>query len=197
VESTLHIDLSALVQTYGLWAVLIGTALEGETVLLLAGFFAHRGYMSFAAVVAVATVGAFLGDQFWFWLGRNRSDFVIRRFPGVGAAVSRLDPFVTRHPTLAAVCVRFLYGFRTAGPVALGMTRLKTPVFALANAVGALIWATVVTGIGWFFGQAATRLLDDVHRHEGWIALGIALLGVCAFVIYRFYWRRRAAVVQG
>ncbi len=197
MDSTLHIDLPALVQSYGLWAVLVGTALEGETVLVLAGFFAHRGYMGFSAVVAVATVGAFAGDQFWFWLGRNRSAFVMKRFTGVGAAVSRLDPFVSRHPVLAAVCVRFLYGFRIAGPVALGMTTLRISVFALANAVGALIWASVVTGIGWFFGQAPTRLLDDVHRHEGWIALGIALLGFLAFVTYRLYWRRRTAVVRG
>lgn len=185
-----HVDLPALVQAYGLWAVLLGTMLEGETVLLLAGFFAHRGYMSFPAVVAVATLGAFCGDQFWFWVGRNRSAAVLRRFPKIAAAVAKADPFVSRHPVFAAITVRFLYGLRTAGPIALGMTTLALPVFAVANAVGAAVWAGIITGIGWFFGQAATRLLDDVQRHEWWIALAIAVLGGGAILAYRVYrWR--------
>ena len=69
MTDTIH----TLIEQYGLIAVFIACVAEGETAAILAGFFAHRGYMSFAAVVAVATFGAFCGDQFWFWLGRNRS----------------------------------------------------------------------------------------------------------------------------
>lgn len=58
--------LSALIARYGLAAVFAGTLFEGETVLLLAGYAAHRGYLDFSAVVAVAIVGAVAGDQFWF-----------------------------------------------------------------------------------------------------------------------------------
>ena len=90
--------------------------------------------------------------------------------------------------------MRFLYGFRTAGPIALGMTTLPVPVFAVANAVGAAVWAAVISAVGWFFGQAATRMLDDVQRHEGWIALAIAILGGGGVLAYRIYLRRTRTI---
>ena len=47
-------NLPELIETYGYWAVLGGTLLEGESVLLLAGFAAHRGYLDLPIVVGVA-----------------------------------------------------------------------------------------------------------------------------------------------
>ena len=42
---------------YGYWAVLGGTLLEGEVVLLLAGFAAQQGVLYLPAVIAVAFCG--------------------------------------------------------------------------------------------------------------------------------------------
>ena len=47
-------DLALLISRYGLLAVFLGCLLEGETLLLLAGYVAHRGYLDFAAVAGVA-----------------------------------------------------------------------------------------------------------------------------------------------
>lgn len=47
-------DLALLIGRYGLPAVFIGSPLEGETVLIIAGFAAHRSELDFTAVVAVA-----------------------------------------------------------------------------------------------------------------------------------------------
>lgn len=63
-------DLAALIGTYGYWAVALGCLLEGETVLLLAGFAAHRGYLQWPVVVAVAAAAGFAGDMAFFLLGR-------------------------------------------------------------------------------------------------------------------------------
>ena len=50
-------ELASLIQTYGYGIVLIGTVLEGETVLTLAGFAAHRGYLQLPLVIVTAAVG--------------------------------------------------------------------------------------------------------------------------------------------
>ena len=55
----------------GYLALFLGTVLEGETVVFLAGLAAHHGYLSFQAVVAVAVIGGFLGDQVFLFLGRR------------------------------------------------------------------------------------------------------------------------------
>jgi membrane protein DedA with SNARE-associated domain len=183
------LDLPALVQAYGLWAVAAGTFAEGETVLLLGGFFAHRGYMNPVSVWLVATAASFLGDQLWFWLGRERGRRMVGRWPRLAEGVDRADPYVSRHPMLAAVAVRFLYGFRLAGPVALGMTSMPAGAFALANLLGASLWALLFTALGWTFGLAATRVFDDVRHHEGWLALVLAVVSLAGWIL----WRRRSA----
>ena len=63
-------DLAALIQQYGYAAVFVGSVLEGETMLVLAGLAAHRGYLSLQWVMAVAVAGAFLGDLICFLTGR-------------------------------------------------------------------------------------------------------------------------------
>jgi len=64
--------IRGLIDHYGYLAVFVGTILEGDTVLMLAGFAAHRGYLSLPLVLGAAALGGFLGDQFWYWLGRTR-----------------------------------------------------------------------------------------------------------------------------
>ena len=63
--------LTELVAQYGYLAVFAGAFLEGETVLILAGFAAHQGYLSFFWVVALAMCAGTLGDQTCFFLGRR------------------------------------------------------------------------------------------------------------------------------
>jgi membrane protein DedA with SNARE-associated domain len=60
-----------LLADHGYLAVLIGSLLEGETILVLAGFAAHQGHLSLPLVLAIAFVGGTFGDQIFFWLGRT------------------------------------------------------------------------------------------------------------------------------
>lgn len=73
--------------------------------------------------------------------------------------------------------MRFLYGLRVAGPVLIGASGMAWQRFALFNAIGALLWAALMTGIGWFFGQAAEAVLGKVQHYDGWILLAILVLG--------------------
>ncbi|MFH1984241.1 MAG: hypothetical protein ABIL58_20560 [Pseudomonadota bacterium] len=50
-----------LIDTDGYWAVLIGTFLEGKTILLSTGFAAHRGYLAMMQVILAAFAGSLCG----------------------------------------------------------------------------------------------------------------------------------------
>ena len=71
-------NLPQILTDYGYLGVFIGTLMEGETVLLLAGFAAHQGYLVLGLVIAVAFVGGTLGDQIAFFLGRRYGNRLIR-----------------------------------------------------------------------------------------------------------------------
>jgi membrane protein DedA with SNARE-associated domain len=75
--------LAHLIQSYGYLAILIGTLFEGETILVLGGFAAHRGHLSLPVVVLVAFAGSLLGDQTMFWVGHIYGGALLRRWPSL------------------------------------------------------------------------------------------------------------------
>jgi membrane protein DedA with SNARE-associated domain len=66
-----EMPLESLIATYSYPALFAGTVLEGEAVLIIAGFLAYRGYLELPYVILVAFLGAFLGDQLFFQIGRR------------------------------------------------------------------------------------------------------------------------------
>ncbi|HYL19650.1 MAG TPA: DedA family protein [Burkholderiales bacterium] len=176
--------LQQLIEHYGYIAVFIGAVLEGETVLVIAGFAAHRGYLDLGGVVAVATLGGFLGDQFFFTLGRARGRQLLARFPAIETKSARVQALVDRYHTWLIVSVRFLYGLRVAGPVLLGMSEVSHTRFAVFNLLGALIWASLIAGAGYLFGQTVEMMLSNAKRYE-MEAAGVLVAAGIAFWLYR------------
>jgi membrane protein DedA with SNARE-associated domain len=183
-------DIAQLIQDYGYVAVAIGAFLEGETVLILAAVSAHLGYLKLPAVMAVAALGAFVGDNVYFLAGRLWGPRLMARFPALGRAVPRVDRFVGRWHALAVILLRFTYGLRIAGPIVLGAGRMKTFSFVWANAVGAVLWAVLLGAIGWGFGHAATGLLGGLARVEH-IAIGVVVTIVLLVTLVHFVTKRR------
>ena len=70
--------LGYFVSHYGYVALFIGVFLEGETVLIAAGFAAHLGHLSLTWVILIAFAGSLTGDQFYFFLGRVRGKTFLR-----------------------------------------------------------------------------------------------------------------------
>lgn len=181
-------SLSAFLAQYGLVAVFAGTLFEGETLLLLAGYAAHRGYLDLTAVVAVAWAGAVLGDQFWFWLGRRHGARLLARRPALAARVSRALAFIERHPDGAVFAMRFAWGLRIALPVALGTSRVDWRRYTLLNALSALLWAPLIAGAGYLFGAALANHPGVLARYEHW---GMAaLLAGAVGVHFALKWRQ-------
>lgn len=168
--------LGTLIETHGYWVLAAGCLLEGETVLLLAGFAAHRGYLDPVAVIGIASVAGFVGDQFYFWLGRRHGTAVLARWPGAARQAQRVHRLIDRYHEALIIGVRFAYGLRVLGPVLMGTTRITGRRFALFNALGALLWACLVGAAGWLFGHAAEALLGEIRHLEGWLMLGLAVV---------------------
>jgi len=180
------VDIPTLIESYGYWAVAAGCLLEGETVLALAGFAAHRGYLGLPEVIAVAALAAFAGDEFFFWLGRSHGDAVLRRWPWISARAARVHALIERHHGWLIIGTRFAYGLRIAGPILIGSARLSAWRFVVFNAIGAALWATIVAVLGWSFGQLVEVVLGDLRHIEHWLVLVLAGVGAAVW-----WWRRR------
>jgi len=185
------INFAWFVQTYGYPAVFAGSFLEGETLLALGGLAAHRGYLALPWVIAVATVGAFLGDQLYFWLGRRFGPQLLARWPGLAPSAARVARLLERYDFWFVPGLRFVYGLRVAGVVALGMTRIGALRFLALNLAGAVGWAALVGGLGYAAGGVLERLLGDLGKVEQVLFAAVAVAGLVAAILGRIRRRRR------
>jgi len=187
-------SLEVLVATYGYWAILLGTLLEGEMVLVLGGVFAQHGDLTLMRVMAVAFVGAFTGDQVIFHLGRLRGTRLLKRFPRWQRQAERVFHLLRRHQNVVILGFRFCYGFRTISPFAIGTSGIRPLKFLLLDALSATIWAVGIALTGYLIGATAEALLTKVEHDERFVLAAVVLimLTLWAFLGWRARRRNRA-----
>src|SRR5438309_5053018 len=143
-----------LLQKFGYFAVFIGTFLEGETILVMAGFFAERGYLELALVILTAFCGAYSGHVFWFWLGRKQGVKLLDRFPKMKKHFGKGIRMFERYGAPAIFITQWLYGLRVTCAVIIGISRISLLKFLLYEALTCTIWAIVIGSLGYYFGRA-------------------------------------------
>jgi membrane protein DedA with SNARE-associated domain len=178
------VNLSSLVAHYGLLAVFLGSALEGDFTLILAGVAAHLRYFPFPLAVAAGAAGSLLGDLAWYGLGRVRGPrFRAGRFyRRVGHRIEALARRLGPSQLLAA---RFVYGTKAASMVFWGLHELPLAKFLLVDGIGVVLGSTVFTGLGYLVSGSATLLLGKVRRVQRWL-LGALLTG--AVLVFLINW---------
>jgi membrane protein DedA with SNARE-associated domain len=188
--------LIEFITTYGYLALLVGALLEGETLLLLAGMAAHQGHLSFPFVLLVAFCGGTVGDQVFFWIGRTWGSELLVRLPSFHARALRVGAMMQRWDAALVVAIRFLYGLRIAGPIAMGALGFAPRRFAVFNAIGAALWAVVVGGAGYMLGHSLQTLLGDLERYETAALWGVVLAAMAIVALKLLMRVRRAARLE-
>lgn len=192
--------LEGFIANYGAIVIFIGAMLEGETMVVLAGFLAHQGVIDVRIVAIAAFAGSFAGDQAWFWAGRRFTGHPFierqRKRPLFAAALARVEA----HPVAFILAFRFLYGLRTISPLAVGVSSVPARLFMVLNAVSAVAWALLITAIGWTFGQTAEIALGRMdaveHKVVVGLAAGLIVSGAIYLIVRVFRARRDRTVTQ-
>lgn len=183
----------ALLEQFGYFAVFIGTFLEGEAILITAGFFASRGYLDVFWVAVIAFGGAYAGHVFWFWLGRAHGVKLLDRFPRMGRHFGKGIRVFERYGASAIIITQWIYGLRITCAVVIGMSRISMVKFLVYEALSCALWAVVITFAGFYFGRAIEAVLGRVEHIEKYALIGIAAVAVGFWLYHRWKDRREAA----
>jgi membrane protein DedA with SNARE-associated domain len=195
-QSILDFLRGAVVQ-YGYWAVGVALLLEnagipvpGETILLLASFLAYSEHdLRLPWITVVATIAATLGDNLGFALGQRGGRPLLARYQSVfriqTSTIERGERLFARYGALTIFFARFVFGMRIiAGPLA-GVLRMPWKKFALYNFLGAALWVSVISCVGYFFGRHWERLERGMKR------LDVVVAVVVVLVAFLLWWRGR------
>lgn len=143
-----------------------GFFLPGDYLLFLAGMFVATNkldvsiYVLIAGLIAAAVAGNFVG----YWFGkktgpvlyqRNDSIFFKKRF------LQAAEVYYKKQGAFALIMGRFIPIVRTFAPIIAGIVRLDFRKFALYNIIGAFLWISSLTLLGFFLGRRFEKEIDD------------------------------------
>jgi membrane protein DedA with SNARE-associated domain len=194
-------DLTHLLNTYGYLAVLVFVAIEstgipfpGETMLLVAAIYAgttHR--LAIHWVIAAAALGAIVGDNLGFWVGREGGYRLLRRYGRYIRFDERklkLGLYIFRkHGGKVVFFGRFVAVLRAWAAFLAGTNRMPWKSFLLFNALGGIVWAT-------FYGLGGYFLGDAVHRLSRPISTITIILAILIIIVFAFFLRRNESRLE-
>ena len=179
----MNLDYAGLIRDYGYFAILVGTFLEGETILILGGVAAYLGSLDLPLVMLTAFAGSSAGDQLYYFIGKWKGRALLDHFPRWHGPAHKVFRLLERHRNLVILSFRFFYGLRNVTPFVLGITRVETSRFVILNLIGAALWAVSFSMIGFLVGEIHGRILGKAY--------GTALLGaLVAFFMIAWLVRR-------
>jgi len=178
--------LDIFLAKYGYVAILLGTAFEGETIMIMGGFSAHRGYLKLLPwVVLAGFVGNFIQNQAYFVIGRRYGNRTMEKHPDWKPRLQQVNRWLERFRSSLIIGLRFVPGFRMLGGVAIGMSDVSPLRFVGFNLIGAMLWAVIIGFLGYLCGHLLELILGEIKHLEVPILIGIAVVGGLFYFLRR------------
>jgi membrane-associated protein len=201
VSSTLALgpswlDPQSLIDTFGLIGIvaivfaecglLIGFLLPGDSLLFTAGLLVSgagdlRLNQPLWLVCLLISIAAVAGNQVGYAIGRRAGPAVFNRPESrffKQEYVEKTNAFFDKYGGRAIVLARFVPIVRTFITVAAGAGRMDYRKYTTFTVIGAVLWGTGVTVLGYFLGQIAF-ILDNIE----FILVAVVLLSAIPIAI--------------
>ena len=162
--------------------------IPSEVIMPVAGVAAASGRMQLPLVIASGTVGAMLGNIFWYLaaraLGIHRLKPLIDRhgkwLTVNWREVQRAERWFQNHGIAFVLIGRVIPTVRSLVSIPAGLLKMRFRNFVLASTAGTFLWTAVLAGAGY-------RLKDQFGAIEQ--PIGIFANAVLAVVAIGYVWR--------
>lgn len=169
-----------------------------ELVMPPAGYWVAKGEMDLVLVLASGVTGSILGSLANYALAHYLGRPFLRRFGKylliTERALQRSDRYFALHGEISTLVGRILPVVRHLISIPAGLARMSLTRFILFTGLGAMLWCSVLTGVGYFLGlHEAVLRNEEVQRsvrHVLIVVLPVLALGVGLYVVWH---RRRMA----
>ena len=182
------------VDAWGYFGIFMAMFLESsffpfpsEVIMIPAGYLAFQGKMNLYLALFMGIAGSLAGALFNYWLAvRFGRRFLLRYgryFFLDEKGLAKLERFFARHGEISTFNGRLIPGVRQYISLPAGLARMPLGRFALYTALGAGIWVTVLTLLGYFLGAHEEQVRATLHDAT---LVALAVVGALSL----FYWIR-------
>jgi membrane protein DedA with SNARE-associated domain len=178
-----------------------GIPFPGETMLLLASFYAAVDqHLQIPLVIVCAALGAIVGDNIGYTVGRTGGYALVRRFGRFvflkEEHLERAERFFAKHGDKTVFFGRFVAVLRAWAAFLAGVNRMRWPAFLVYNAAGGILWATIYGCLGFFAGRVFHDnfgAVEHLARTISWAGAGLIVAAVIvAYIVFRVRRKRKA-----
>lgn len=151
--------------------------LPGDSLLVMAGFYAASGKLDLLTLNALLGPLAILGDACSYTIGRRMGPRLFQRPDARLLKPQHLQAaqaFYEQHGGKAIILARFVPVVRTFVPIIAGIAHMQYRRFAMFNAIGGIGWVLSMTSLGF----ALARLYPPLVDHAEFVVLGIVAVSL-------------------
>ena len=161
-----------------------------ELVMPPAGYLAHQGSMNMAVVILCGTVGSLIGAYINYFVSHYLGRPLILKY-GKYVLIppdkfERVERFFLQHGEISTFIGRLLPVIRHLISIPAGVAGMNHLKFSLYTLLGAGIWCTILTVIGYVIGEKQQLIMQYSHHALIWVILFSDVL------IAVYVWRHRA-----
>lgn len=197
VPSYIHAAAPA-VNHYGYFAVAgllfledFGILVPGETILIAAAFYAGLGHLNIILVIIIGFIAAVAGDNVGFAIGSYGGHPLVERYGRyiflTKERLAKAESYFNHHGGKIVLISRFIDGLRQLNGIIAGISEMRWPKFLTFNMLGAALWVTFWSMIGYYGGSHISSFLSV----ELYLTIAF-VVAVAARIIYKRIKRRRA-----
>jgi membrane protein DedA with SNARE-associated domain len=161
--------------------------IPSEVVMPPAGYLAQQGKMNIGLVILSGTLGSLVGAYANYfvarWLGRP---LVIKygRYVWITEEhFNKVEAFFLSHGEISTFIGRLLPVIRHLISIPAGIARMNHWRFSLYTTVGAAIWVSILSWIGYFIGQNQALIME--YSHEAVLAVVVFSVVLSGIYIHR------------
>lgn len=164
-----------------------------EIVLIPAGYLASKGDMSIGMIMASALGGSLVGAFINYFLALTLGRRILKKYGKYffikESALEKMDSYFEKHGHISTFIGRLIPGIRQLISIPAGIAKMNLAVFSTYTALGAGIWALILTMLGYFIGE--NQELIDTYLKQITITVVVVLLLLGSW--YAYYQKRRKA----
>ncbi|MFH1487893.1 MAG: VTT domain-containing protein [Pseudomonadota bacterium] len=153
-----------IITEFGVVFLVIGTFVEGETTLILAGIMIQEGTFTFSEVVVISLLASYSSHLSFYIPAYFGADRYLKKLPRLQAKISKINGIVRRYETSGVFVCQYLIGLRLASAMAFGLAGMRPLKYGLLQLISCLIWVLIYASLGYLFGYSIEFLIKDMKK---------------------------------
>jgi membrane protein DedA with SNARE-associated domain len=187
MNSLLH-ELTPFINQYGVLVIFFGMMVEGTTMIIATGILCYLGMIECKSAFIAAYIGALIGDQLWYFIGKKYTTALIKKFPKFQQKIKDLETKVKEKGKILSFSGRFVYGGAIIFPLSLGFYKYPYKNFLKFDALGVFLWSLAGILLGYILGTSASSFIGKIDRV--WHFLLLTLLAVVSIYFLKKYLKK-------